>query len=494
MAQILEKPITTRLSINFLRQVKQVGMTYVTQRSLRFATISLGLFALPMIFFSMVLSRIGSEVDSSIESNATFMVLMFLGMLTQCSVAYMVGQAKMQCAHSRACVTPRFFPAHLAVLSTIVVTLMVFVPLAVASFAQLEPLSLIAFAFAVSVPCLWGIQLNRLSLYLMSLAIFFCSSFTDWGFNWWVVAASQHRAEHAVIIMAGVLLIAAWFWRISRLTEEMDDYENIFQMLVARRAGAETIEQRRIVSTQMQRSFLMGWVGDRWHGRLGGYRGGSHAGLARLLSYGFGPAPVFVQCLFMGATFLALGLFFSQTRLVADTVGSGAFPMLIFPIIFAVFFSGQMAGESLAQRRPRIANEMLFPLQRAQLVDGLFSAAIRNSLVVWLIMNSVVAIVARLIGARPSPVMLVIYLLLSASATFAALSLSLRTSVWPSQAKRLAVLLAYLMAFVPLIFFQRFFGILIFLLAAVLLIAIGAVFIRSARRAWLELELGATAE
>jgi len=493
MARILEKPTTTRLPINFLGQVKQVGMTYVPQRNLWFAAIPLGLFALPMVYFFKVLSRVASEVDFSIESDATLMALMFLGVSIQFAVAYMVGQAKMQFAHSRACVTPSFLPAHLAVLCAIVVTLMVLCPLAVASFTQLEPLPLIAFALAVGVPCLWGVQLNRLSLYLISLAIFLSSSFTDWGFNWWVVDASQHRAEHSLIILAGALLIAAWFWRISRLTEEMDDYENIFQMFLARRAGAETIEQRRIIGAQVQRSSIMGWVGDRWHGRLGGYHGGRQAGLARLLNYGFGPAPALVQGLFMGAVFLPL-YFFMQTSLVADTDGSDMFPVLMIPFLFTVFISGQMAGESVAQRRPRIANEMLFPLQRAQLIDGLFSAAKRYALVVWLIMNSVVAIVAALIGAQFSPVMLIIYLLLSASATFAALSLTLRTSVWPSQTKRWAVESGCLMAIIPLIYFQWLFGNLVFPMAVVLLIVIGAVLIRSARRAWMDLELGVTAE
>ncbi len=94
----------------------------------------------------------------------------------------------------------------------------------------------------------------------------------------------------------------------------------------------------------------------------------------------------------------------------------------------------------MAQRRPRISWEMLLPVSRSQLIDGLFAASIRNAFTLWVMMNGALVVVISLQANQLSPGTLGMFLLMSASTMFAALGVGLRVAVWLSMAKRLAVL------------------------------------------------------
>ena len=68
---------------------------------------------------------------------------------------------------------------------------------------------------------------------------------------------------------------------------------------------------------------------------------------------------------------ICLGIFFTQFSMLSQSgATSGSF---FFFAQFGILMPGQMAGEILAQRRPRIASEMLLPVSRTQLVDGLLA-------------------------------------------------------------------------------------------------------------------------
>jgi hypothetical protein len=88
--------------------------------------------------------------------------------------------------------------------------------------------------------------------------------------------------------------------------------------------------------------------------------------------------------------------------------------------------------------------------------------------------------------------MVAIFLLLSATTMLAAMGVSLRISVWPSMAKRLMVIWVIWMMLMPPITgwsaLRERIGDAPFIAAAVILAAIGIWSIRSARRAWLNLE------
>jgi hypothetical protein len=416
-------------------------------------------------------------------------MLFDLGMPMLFVLVFLVGHAKTQFAHPRARLVPGFFPAHLTVLGGILFTLFVIHPFILAGLSRFEPLGLIALAFAIGAPTLWGTQFNRFSIVAIAMLVFF-SLLTDWGRNWWMIGASAHRGIHAVIATAGVALLIAWLWRLCHLLEEQADYQNMNPAMVARRAGSEAIEQRRIVATQAGRNRLGAWVGDWWHDRLGGYCGGSTAGLARVLRYGLGAQPIEFQGLIFSATVLSLGIFMHQYGLPSKTGGnSGSY---FFFIQFAILMPGYMAGELMATRRPRIAFEILLPLSRTQLIDALMASLARNSVVLWLIVHVSLGFVVAMSSAQISLEQIGMFLLLSASTMFASMAASLRASVWPSRAKRILVLaLSFGLLLPPIIAWtepHENVGEWPFLVFVIGILAGGAWMFYAARRAWLNLE------
>lgn len=464
-----------------LEQIKQVSLTYLTQRLLWWIAGGFSLFIVPNLVLTFKPNRSASDAAHSM----VFLVGMPMLML----LPFLVGHLKSQFAHSRARLMPRFLPAHLVVLCGILVTLFVLHPWLEARLAGSEPLGLLALAAAIGVPALWGAHLNRLAPLLVSVAAFY-SLLTNWGHHWWIVEAPAHREIHASILGAGAVLVIAWLWRLCHLQEEMDDYQNVYQLLMARRTGSEAVEQRRIVAAQVRRSPLMSRIGDWWHHRLGGYYGGSPAGLARVLRYGFSAIPIEIQGLFMAAMFVSMGIFFSRFSFLAKSGAMSGGLFFIAP--FAILMPGQLAGEMMAQRRPRIAFEMLLPLSRKQLINGLFAAAARNSFTQWLIMNTGLAIVFATTDFHFSSRAIALFLLLSVSTMFAAMAIGLRVSVWPSMAKRFTALWAsWMVLLAPLglcMAIRETVGDAPFIFGVIVLVGAGVWLLNSARQAWLNLE------
>jgi hypothetical protein len=136
---------------------------------------------------------------------------------------------------------------------------------------------------------------------------------------------------------------------------------------------------------------------------------------------------------------------------------------------------------------------MLLPVSRAQLVDGLFAGSMRNSLVLWLTINIALGIVVASANPELSLRTVAMYLLISAATMFATMAFSLRVSVWPSRAKRLAVLFPCWFALLPPLVVwgegRERLGDAPFVVFAALLLGVGAWLLYSARKAWLNLEL-----
>ena len=464
-----------------LTQIKQVALTYVTQRYLWLVIAMFGLISVPNMIASA--AKRGTP-------DAAGPIMFVIGMPLIALAPMLVGIAKMQFGHSRARLTPQFLPAHLTVLAGILLAIFVAHPLVESEIAGFAPLGMLALAAAIGAPAIWGAHFSRFAPMLVSLAVFY-SLLTAPGLDWWLVNSSQHQVIHAAIFAAGILLGAAWMRRLANLNEEMDDYQNVYQAMLARRTGSEAIEQRRIVATQVGRYKLLANVGDWWHQRIGIYYGGSFAGLVRLLQYGAAVVPVAVQGLLFSTMVVCIGVFFTQFSMLSSSGGlSGSF---FFFAQFGAMLPGMMVGEVLAQRRPRIASELMLPVTRTQLVDGLFVVSARNAFTLWLMLNTALGIVVAMLNEPPTLGTIAMYLLLSAATTLVAMGISLRTAVWPNFTKRYIVLWLVWMALLPAILgwavLRAKTGDWPFAIVAVALIAVGFAAIYLARRAWLNLEL-----
>ena len=155
-----------------------------------------------------------------------------------------------------------------------------------------------------------------------------------------------------------------------------------------------------------------------------------------MLRYGFATSPVEVQGLFFAAHDRLRGNLFQSVQLPSDKPVPN-FGALFFMAQFAILLPGQIGGEMMAHRRPRIANEMLLPLSRTQLVDGLFAASAGNSARLWVIINIALGIVTLMAKDQVSLRTVAMFLIMSAAVMFAAFGMSMRVAVWPSMTKRL---------------------------------------------------------
>jgi hypothetical protein len=239
----------------------------------------------------------------------------------------------------------------------------------------------------------------------------------------------------------------------------------------------------------MRRTWLIGRLSDWWYSQIGGYYGGGRAGLERLLRYGFSAVPIETQGLFFAVMAICISVFFMQFSFIREGGGVG---MAFFVLQFGVLMPGQLAGEFLAQRRPRIAYEMLLPVSRTQLVDGLLAVSIQNTARMWLIMHVTLGIGLVIIEQPVTLRTAVVFLLLSATVTGAETGVSLRVSMWPSMAKRMLVsALAWVVLLPPLVVWavnSKKLDAWPFILIAAALVAAGFWALRAARRAWMNLE------
>ncbi len=463
-----------------LEQIKHVLKTYLTQRQIWWVLLFACLIVLPNLVGMLGPNR---ETDRNAHS-----ILFTCGMPLLFFVPILVGQAKWQFAHWRARLMPGFLPAHLLVLVGILVAMFFVYPFCLAWAAGVEPLGVLAVTGAIGAPTLWSAHGNRFAPILVSLSVFY-SLLTPWGMNFWILQAGDHLGLLAIIFTVCMALLVAWLVRLRGMREEADDYQNMYSLMLARRTGTEASEARRILASQIGRNRLMSQVGDWWHARIGGYYGGSPAGRTRLLRYGFAANPVEIQGLFFAGTIVAAGIFFTHLSFLASGGGFGA---MFFLAAFAILLPGQMGGELMAQRRPRMGNELLLPLSRSQLFDGLFAASVGNSARLWLIINAALAVVALTLKDEISVRSIAMFLLLSATVTFAAFGLSMRTAVWPSMVKRLIVLWFCWMTLIsPLITWATMherWGETPFIICAMVLVLVGGGLLYWARLAWQRLE------
>jgi hypothetical protein len=462
-------------------QIKQVSKTYLTQRYAWWVALFAGAILAPNLIAMMGPKR-GTP-------DGAHPMLFTVGMPMFFLLPLLVGQAKMQLAHSRARLVPHFMPAHVAVLSCILLLLFVVYPSTLAIVVGFEPLGLLAMAVAVGAPALWGSQINRFTPMLVSLIAFY-SLMTNGGLDWWIVRAGDHLVVLGIIFAVGVVSVIAWLWRICHMHEEADDYMNAYSLMMARRTGSEAVEQRRVVAAQVRRNQLTSRISDWWHERIGGYYGGSPAGRVRVLRYGFAANPVEVQGLLFALLIVSVGIFFSQFSFLAQAGAS--FGAIFFMAQFAILLPGQAGGEMMAWRRPRIANEMLLPLSRTQLFDGLFAASAGNSARLWIMINIGLGIVALTAKDEVSIRTIGMFVIMSAAVTFAAFGMSMRVAIWTSMTKRMVVLwfswLALIAPLISWVIMHEKWGEIPFIACAIGLVGVGALMLFAARRVWLNLE------
>lgn len=469
----------------FNDQLWQVAMTYLTRRSIVVA-VGLAFLLLSLMLFAAL---VGPFADKDVPK-----VIAVL----PCAVAgFIVIQAKAQFAHPRAALLPNFARPHLLVLMILLAVLLVAWPILVSGGVGVQAVNVAALSIAVAATSIWGMQRNN-GLQIVSVAIFLSGIF-PWEGNWWFKSGHVYQACHVVILLAGWAAIVAWLWRLAGLREEADDYQQVFNLVRGAKSGGESSERRRLIARTMGRLRWLAWLGDRWHARLPNLRSEERFRPPQLLQYGFGAAPPVFSAV-MGAVIMigVTAAWLAGFRAFAGNQGSDGFSNgngMWFYLLIYTALPGTIAGQTLAERRPRIAAEALFPLTRSQLIDGLLLALARNTLVYWLAMNIGLLLVARwMLGSQFTLAAACVYVLLSMSLCLAGFGAGIRSALWDSLMERLVAAgiggcigmgaLALWWSLRSSVGDGPFIGM------ALAIAAIGAWLTQRGRQAWLNFELG----
>jgi hypothetical protein len=317
-------------------------------------------------------------------------------------VFLLTSQAKWQFCNPRASLLPGFAAPHLRVLFAIAVVVIGLAPLSL-GLAGRNALGAAAFAIAFGALLLWSIHASQGLATILALALFF-SIYNDQVAAFWLDSASATKwlPVHATFLLAGWAAIVAWLWRLGRLREEMDDYN----LPAHTQAGSATRIERtiaaRVAARQLLKSGISRRICDVWHDRLASATAATTHARQRLLRYGFSATPAFVWALCM-AVFLPLAIWFTFHSSLAGNMHtlSAALPSMNMLVVMP----GILASGAFVGRRPRMAQELLLPLTRAQYVDGLLWDLARSALITWLIvLSALLTFVAALSdGALPAP-------------------------------------------------------------------------------------------
>ncbi len=461
----------------FLQQTKQVVLTYLTQRWPVLLMSGSFLFVILLSYATLFGGEKGAE---------PLQINFGLGMPIMMGSMWLLSIAKWQFANPRARLLPGFVGPHLGVLAAIFFLLLLLHPICLSMAGGLSTAGTLAFALLLSGTILWGTQHGRGLLMLPAMAIFF-SSMSSIGRQFWFAIPNHFAALHGMMAVAGGAMVIAWFWRLARLDEEMDDYQILPMGTPGGLSRLERAEQRKLQGRVSDRRNPLQALADRWHDRL------PHLSARKdLLQYGFGRIPGFASAILAGLGFAAYGIFLNQL-----SFGRGDH-MVTMAIQFATAGPAVVTGLRMIQRLPRMAQELLRPATRAEYFDGLQMALAKQAGWLWLALQIGLLAMVVLMDAFPDenlPSLVGPYLIISLATQVPAFAFSFwlvrKYSMWRLLLGLYGVMGIYMAVLSAWWFGRKEWGdLLVVSLLVTLLLAAGAKMLAWSRHAWLQQELG----
>ena len=470
-------------------RILQVVLTYTTWRQTWFSMTFVGLLA--------VIAGYLPIYENSPSTGTRWTPSMAMGIPVLIGFVWLNAVAKWQFAHSRARLIPGYRTPHLAVLATVLTLLLVVHPVFLSlTSGQISPVGALAFTLLLGGIYLWGTSAGQQFFGVLVLVVFF-SAMTETGFRFWFAAQGPYTAIHGVLLVAGALLVVGWLWHLTRLHEEMDDYQVVVLGMRSNWSRLERAEQRRAVGRQAARTGVIAALADRWHDRLQRLPAGNQGRLG-LLRYGFGRLPAGLYALFAGLGFVVYGLFLFQLSFMRGSGGLGpSHGHVTFLAMFALVLPTAAIGWMLQQRLPRLGQELLRPASREAYFDGLFLTLAKQAMLFWLALQAALAVIVLSLG------MLTSQELGRAATIYTLLSLALQVPAfgwWLWVAKRHSILFTLLVLYVSMFlqvsvvslwwWCRGTSGDALFSLLAVAIALAGWLVIRRVRQSWLNMELG----
>lgn len=470
------------------QQIKQVGIAYVSRR-----WIVVGLLAGVGVSILAVLNH---DQEQRFSTPPLFLAAAFLQVIfALCFVA----MAKSFFAHPRARLFPGFAAPHIIVLAIPLFGGMAIYPLITAWVDPERTLGLAAVCSVMGCCAIWGLYQNRLLLRTLPMVVFI-SMITPGVSEVWFGTDINHKVIQAVLLAAGTGGLLAWLWRLPYISEELRVYQPTpWDLgLVTKKAG-----QYKGVRLSSQHLTRLSWLAcfvDRWHDRIDRYPRPLQQRIAWLLRYGFGGlSGGFVVALSIAIIagflllFAAIGLMASGTRPQNFTLLKLAGGLILAWL--ALWLPTSMAAGRMATRWPLLGYELMRPVARGQLFNGLLRALARDTAMLWISLHVMIGLGLFTIPSReiePQAMATFVLLSLALQPVYLSLLLALGTQ-WGKPGVSLgtpAMAVASYGIFLFWLSVCEFAGNGVLLAVAVLIACLGITLGVWVRRRWTNLEFG----
>lgn len=356
-----------------IAQIYQVAGTYTTRRWIT-AAIAFGLAIWALMLYAVSFADANAKAEQ--------LLFNFIGLPTMFGAIGIVLHAKWQFVHPRSRLMPCFHRAHLVVIVALMAVVFVAMPTIAAVATQTPILGILACIFLAAALMTWAIHSARFELNLASMAVLFSMMFDSVN-GIWFDRGEEFLVFRLAALAAGTSGLVAWLMRLVRMTEEGDDYNIPVQSQFGQSSRMEKSEARRFMVRMVSRSRITSWLTDWWHDKIARLKIMDEADRKRLFRYGLAAVPAPAMALFLVGMLLAIVWMQVVMTAKLGSRGRGGFDPWMMAAIQTSIFSlvvPAMVLQKVAMRLPRLSQELMFPLTRKSLVDGLFAAMRRETL------------------------------------------------------------------------------------------------------------------
>ncbi|QDU91701.1 hypothetical protein Pla175_51310 [Pirellulimonas nuda] len=473
---------TTSMTARFT----QAAMTLLTHR---FLMLGIAVLCVP-VGVAMVIAATNNTSQGAPSEMAIFLVIM--PAMFGAMVAAQHG--KWLFVHPRARLTPGYAAPHVGLLAGLLLGCAVLTPLVSALALRASPVGLLAYGLAAAASMLWTVQSMSFALGMANTGLVVSMIYGPTR-DFWLDRGGDDQALFTVILVAGAFGVALWLRRLTAAREGDRDYA---LMASDQSSGSrfEKSEARRAMARQLAAGGVNSRMIDGWLNRLptGAQPGGGLPVVARLrlLPYGSTPVPPAVRAVFIT---VMVAMIISVQLAVLDYAGSRRNGVILLTPAMGWLIGLVQSCMLLAQRRPRMQQELLWPLTRRDYISGLSQTAWRDlaySAVGSLLL--VAGLAALFLPSYLTPAKVTAALAITVAVSPAVHAAALRLALVQNALWRMLqlIMVLYLVAGVAACCFalNDYYGLPACLAACVAVALAGVYLDRRATRAWMNAELG----
>lgn len=406
-------------------------------------------------------------------------------------------QTRLQFAHSRSALLPGFAPPHLlavvpfALCVTIVTPAIITVTLCgdfwfMAAIASLT--------FAVTSGQYKFIHNELIATVFPSLMVVaIIMVYLSVGIAWWGSGNIALTPTGSItLVAASWAIMAVNSVRLVRLRQDESAYQASQRSAAGWRMGTGHWCPQGLAA---DKAWYTGkWrLSDMWNDRIGGFHHGSRPRIIRLLRHGATPWPPELPAICILAFCAGCVVLFSYAEKEMPRLVFPAPIWRLFPVLIALSLPGPLAAGLVARPRPILAAELVRPLSREQFVDGLFGTSLWTFAALWITFNTwAVVVLWTYPGPNPSVSPIPTFVFLSAALNTAIFGSALYGPSGMSLSSRILMNFFFLIVWFTVLpwwwFTRDTVSDVPFWVIGTLSLSLGVWTIRSARRAWLNLE------